>query len=258
MPAARKREPALCYIGAMKYKVLLPTSGTGSRLGEVTRNTNKSLVPLNGRPTIDYILDSYPKEATFVVTLGYLGQSVKDHLEANHPERKFEFVWVDRYEGPGSSLGYSMLKAKENLQCPFIFHACDNIYLEEIPLPDENWIGGYVEDWSASNLPLEHYRTQSMKDGRITHLNDKGIPGFDSVHIGLDGIHDYGKWWQSLEEIYDADPNDAQISDVPILNKMIESGSAFKWVPYKVWLDTGNLQALQATEEFLRNTPKRQ
>lgn len=233
------------------YKVLLPTSGTGSRLKDITKNTNKSLVPIAGKPAIEYILDSYPKDVPMVVTLGYLGQSVKDYLEKNHPDRTFEFVWVDKYEGPGSSLGYSMLQAKENLQCPFIFHACDGIFVEPIPAPEFNWMGGFVDDWSTTDLPLKEYRSQSMKDGIITHLNDRGAPGFDSLHIGLDGIYDYKIYWEILQALYDKDPNDAQISDVPILDEMLKRGLAFKWVPYKVWLDTGNLSALERTEKFL-------
>lgn len=233
------------------YKVLLPTSGTGSRLKDITKNTNKALVAIAGRPAIEHILVSYPKNVPIVVTLGYLGESVKAYLEKEHPDRKFEFVWVDKYEGPGSSLGYSMLKAKDNLQCPFIFHACDGIFVEPIPAPEYNWIGGFVDDWKTTDLPLEQYRTHAMKDDVIMNLNDRGVPGFDSVHIGLDGIHDYKIYWDTLQSIYDKDPNDAQISDVPILDSMIKQGVEFKWIPYKVWLDTGNIPALQRTEKFL-------
>lgn len=240
----------------MKYKVLLPTSGTGSRLGEITKNKNKSIIPVAGRPAIDYMLNSYPKEVSIVVTLGYLGQSVKDYLEKSHGERIFEFVWVDKFEGPGSSLGYSMLQARENLQCPFVFHACDGIFVEKIPEPSKNWIGGFVEDWDNPTLPLEQYRTQTMQNGKVLHLNDRGVPGFDSIHIGLDGIKDYEAWWRILEKIYDTDPNDAQISDIPILDAMIKEGIEFDWISYKVWLDTGNLQALGRTEEFLKNLKK--
>lgn len=240
----------------MKYKVLLTTSGTGSRLGEITKRTNKALVPVAGRPTIEYILDSYAKEIPLVITLGYLGESVKDYLEKNHPERNFEFVWVDKYEGHGSSLGYSMLKAKDNLQCPFIFHACDGIFTEPIPAPDKNWMGGYVEDWAISNMPLAQYRTHTMKEGKILNLNDKGVTPFDSIHIGLDGIKDYEIWWHILESIYNKDPNDTSIGDVPVLDAMIKEGIEFDWIPYKVWLDTGNIPALEATEEFLKNFKK--
>ncbi len=243
-------------MSSLKYKVLIPTSGTGSRLGEITKTVNKSLVPLNGRATICYLLDSYPFNIPIVITLGYLGQSVKDFLEKEYPERIFEFVWVDKYEGEGSSLGYSMLKAKDNLQCPFIFHACDGIFVEKIPEPDHNWIGGYVEDWNVSKLPLEHYRTHSIKNNRILHFNERGILGFDSIHIGLDGIFDYKMYWEILEQIYKNNPNDSQISDVPILDEMIKRGADFTWVPYSVWLDTGNLDALDATLLYLSNLKK--
>jgi len=237
----------------MQYKVLLTTSGTGSRLGELTKNMNKALVPVAGRPAIEYILDSYAVHVPLVITLGYLGQSVKEYLEKNHPERTFEFVWVDKYEGPGSSLGYSMLQAKGNLQCPFIFHACDGIFTEPIPEPDRNWMGGFVEDWEKSTMPLAQYRTHSMKDGKILHLNDKGVAPFDSIHIGLDGIYDYAAWWRTLEDLYNKDTMDTSIGDVPVLDAMIKERIHFDWVPYKVWLDTGNIPALKSTEEFLKN-----
>ena len=91
-----------------------------------------------------------------------------------------------------------------------------------------------------------------MKDGVITHLNDRGVPGFDSLHIGLDGILDYKIYWEILEEIYRKDPNDAQISDVPILDAILKKGIDFKWIPFKVWLDTGNPSALDRTVAFLK------
>lgn len=236
----------------MSYKVLLPTSGTGSRLGDITRRINKALVPLNNKPAVEYVLASYAEDIPIVVTLGYLGEDVKTYLETNHPRRSFEFVWVDKYEGPGSSLGYSLLQAKGNLQCPFIFHACDGIFLEKIPPPEVNWIGGFVDDWETTNLPLNEYRTHTMKNGQIFKLNDRGVLG-DSIHVGLDGIADYLSWWEILEDLYHKNPADAQISDVSVLDVMIRRGIAFTWVPYKIWLDVGNVPALKRTEEFLRN-----
>ena len=234
-----------------QYKVLLPTSGTGSRLGEITKHTNKALVLLNGREAVRYILDSYGESVPFVVTLGYLGDTVKTFLTKNYPRRVFEFVWVDKYEGPGSSLGYSMLQAKRNLQCPFIFHACDGIFLAKIPSPEHNWIGGYVPDRSSTDFPIEQYRTHTIENEKIHHLNERGILA-DSVHTGLDGVKDYEAWWRTLEEIYNADKNDAQISDVPVLDSMIKQGITFDWIPYKIWLDTGNLTAFQKADAHVR------
>jgi hypothetical protein len=183
------------------YKVLLTTSGTGTRLGELTKNTNKALIEINGKPAITYIVDAYPIEVPIVVTIGFLAESVKNFLRQHYPERKFEFVMVDKYEGPGTSLGYSMLQAKANLRCPFIFHPCDTIPVYAIPAPDKNWIGGFLVDEKKSDLPLKHYRTHKVVSNKIIELKDKGVPGFESIHIGLDGIKDYQDYWTTLEEI---------------------------------------------------------
>ena len=61
--------------------VCVTTSGTGSRLFEYTKYTNKSLVKVGDKYVINYIIDSYPNDTIFVVTLGYYGNLVKDFLE---------------------------------------------------------------------------------------------------------------------------------------------------------------------------------
>ena len=40
-------------------KVIITTSGTGSRLGDFTKYTNKSLVNVGDKYTIDFILENY-------------------------------------------------------------------------------------------------------------------------------------------------------------------------------------------------------
>ncbi len=243
--------PAFCYIYAMTYKVLLTTSGTGSRLKELTKHTNKALVPINGRPTIEYILALYPKDVSFVVTLGYLGERVKEYLESHHPERQFEFARVDTFEGEGSSVGYSMLQAKPYLQCPFIFHACDTILTEKIPAPERNWVGGFVGDWAKTGRDTSPYDTVSVREGRVLKLNQRGTPDFDAIYLGFDGIFDYETYWQIFEELYQADPLSGKLHPTEVLNEMLKRGIEFSLVPYSVWLDTGNLPALAATEAFL-------
>lgn len=236
----------------MEYKVIITTSGIGSRLKELTKTTNKALVPINGKATIDYVIDRYPKEIPIVVTLGYYGAEVKKYLETTFPDRIFEFVKVDPYTGPGSSLGYSLLQAKSNLRCPFIFHACDTIILENIPIPKENWLGGYIVP-ENSKLDPNQYRTHRVESGYVTKVNDKGIPDFDSIHIGLTGIKDYEIFWQELQKLYDSDPGRESWSDVHVIEVMLNAGYKFKWVPYKIWLDTGNLDSLKETETYFQN-----
>ena len=75
----------------MSYRVVIPTAGIGSRLGELTKNLNKSLLSINNRPIISYIIDQFPKNSEFVVALGYKGELVKQFLELAYPEKKIFF-----------------------------------------------------------------------------------------------------------------------------------------------------------------------
>ena len=76
--------------------------------------TNKSLVRVGKKPAISYIVESYPKEIEMVITVGYFANQVQDFLTLAYPDRNFKFINVDKFDGEGTSLGYSMLKAKDD------------------------------------------------------------------------------------------------------------------------------------------------
>ena len=223
----------------MEYKVLITTSGTGSRLGELTKNTNKALVPLNGKATISYIIEAYPVETPFVITIGYFGDQVRDFLLQTYPDRTFEFVTVDVYQGDGSSLGYSMLKARDVLQCPFIFHCNDTIVSGEIIPPTQNWIGVI-----AGEDATQYSTWKITEDGQPVFQN-KGAITFDYIHIGLIGIQEYARYFETLERLYHANPNDQSLNDCKVLMDMIVAGSKFKFHTFDAWYDTGNIPALE-------------
>jgi len=42
------------------YKVVIASAGTGSRLGVYTKNINKALLTVGGKPAIAYIIEKFP------------------------------------------------------------------------------------------------------------------------------------------------------------------------------------------------------
>ena len=221
------------------YKVLITTSGIGSRLGDITKYTNKALVKVGKKPAISYIIENYPKNTEFVVTLGYFGNQVKDFLDLVYPERKFIFVNVDKFEGSGTSLGYSMLKAEKYLQCPFVYNACDTIVAgQKIPLPNSNWIGGHKGEGSSQ------YASFDVIGGKVKEIYDKGFLEPDFLHIGLVGVSDYKNFWNLLKKKYKTNPNDITLNDVSALNEMIKEGIEFSAKEFKIWHDIGNAESL--------------
>ena len=55
------------------HKVLITTSGIGSRLGKLTDFTNKSLVRIGDKPSISHIIEYYPED-THPLTNGLTGE----------------------------------------------------------------------------------------------------------------------------------------------------------------------------------------
>jgi len=225
-----------------RYKVLLTTSGIGSRLGELTTFTNKSLVRIGDKPSISHILDNYPEDIEVVVTLGYYGQHVYDFLNLVYPNRRFTFVKVSKFEGEGSSQGLSMLEASEHLQCPFIFNACDTIIKEPIPKPDCNWVFGYQEPDN------DQYRTIEKHGSKFVKFRDKGasLPNAkDLSYIGLCGIKDFKEFWGKLKPESE--------SDCHAINDMAEDGCRFKVLKCNTWLDIGNTSKLSSTRSSVES-----
>ena len=230
----------------MKYKVLITTSGVGSRLGKITNYTNKSLVRVGEKPSICHIVDSYPKNTEFVITLGYFGNHVRDFLELVYPEINFDFVNVENYKGEGSSLLFSLYQAKEFLQLPFIFHACDTIIKDKISEPTNNWIAGYKGKDSSS------YATLNTHGSNVTSIHHKGNMNYDLIHVGLIGIFNYKEFWSIAKETLNNDPLNSSLGDVDVLKKQIFVNS-FESKEISDWYDIGSVDSLNDAKKKLSN-----
>lgn len=226
----------------MNYKVLITTSGVGNRLGDITKYTNKSLVRVGDKPALSHIVEAYPEDIELVITVGHFGDHIKQFLSLAYPDRKITFVTVDLYQGTGSSLAYSILKARDHLDCPFIFHACDTIVLDEIPEPTNNWMGG-----TSKHRDTEHYVSFDTSGNLLLKIRDKGDIGGDFNYIGLAGIKDHKFFFKELSCEHREAPNNSQLSDVSALKRMLTS------VDFEVfkceWHDIGNVESLQLTRE---------
>ena len=224
----------------MKYKALLLTSGIGSRLGNVTLYTNKVLVRVGDKPALSYIIDCYDESIEIIVVLGHFGNQVKDYLEIAYPSRNFQFVWVDNYSQPGSSLVYSLLQAKDKIDCPFIYHACDTlIFADSIPEPSKNWLGGHKSEKGTE------YTSFNVIDDHVVKIFNKGEQDFDYIYVGLAGIYDYQKFFNEITNLYNQESMNSQLSDVDVSAKLVEKGIKYGYANFPSWLDIGNIDKLK-------------
>jgi NDP-sugar pyrophosphorylase family protein len=232
----------------MKKTVLITTSGIGERLGNLTKFTNKSLVSVGDKYGICYIIESYDLDTDFIITIGYYGNLVKDFLLLAYPNRSFTFVSVDNYCGKGSSLGYSLLQAKNYLQKPFIFHCCDAVVTSHMDFDDNKNILCVVKCSSS-----EHYTNIKVNSELVTEINNKKHLDFDFAYTGISLINDYTQFWNNLENIYNSDKLNTSLNDVDSFKKMIQLDNCVFY--YKVlndWYDTGNVKSYETLKNILK------
>ena len=225
-------------------KVLIPTAGIGSRLGEITSSYNKAMVPLGKRPIISHIMDMYPANTEFVMALGYKGDYLRQYLELAYPRTKIIFVDVDRYDGPGTGLGYTLKKCAKFLDNEFVFHANDSIIVDDrlrFPMEADTML-------LAANAPdPKNYRTVSFdaNSRRVTAIHDKTEEQLPDVYnyIGVAYVKRYEDFIALLEDI------SVEIGESHYFMRVLDKGVDAYVVDQ--WYDIGSLEQLHRAETQL-------
>lgn len=223
----------------MGYRVFIPTAGTGSRLGKITENLNKSLVSVANRPVLSHLIEKFPLDCDFVIALGHKGELVREFLKLAYPERKFNFVQIKPFKGLKSGLGHTLLTCKKYLQQPFIFLSCDTMFKGSVLPPNYNWMG------YANEKNLFSYRTLSISGSKVQKINEKLISNsYLKAYIGLAGIKDYNIFWQAMHNEKKIAIKQGEVCGFrAILKKKLIIAKKFKWN------DTGTLTSLNHTRE---------
>ncbi|KKN98947.1 hypothetical protein LCGC14_0141920 [marine sediment metagenome] len=225
-----------------KYKVLIPTAGVGSRLGNHCDHVNKTLVPVANRPIISYIIEKFPPDIELIIDLGHKGELVKEFLTLAYPDRKFTFIWANR-----KGLTSDLCDYEEILQCPFIFFTNDAIVTEDVPVPDHDWMG-YADIRAGQD-----YRSivvDSWDDTVVKDVGEKGIHTEAKAYIGICGIYDYKAFWGNMKIIKTVGGTGQ--GEAGALSRMVKEqtvrGKKF------TWYDTGTVEALAyANDTFSRD-----
>lgn len=228
----------------MSYKVVIPTAGIGSRLYELSKNINKSLIPINNKPVISHIIEKFPKNAKFVIPIGFKGELVKDYLKISYPKKKFIFVKIKNFSGKGSGLGLTLLNAKKYLQEPFVFISCDTIVKEKIIPPNYNWIG-----YSSKTTQDSSFRRCLINKNYLQKLVEKNEKDSKNQfpYIGLCGVKNYKDFWKTFEK---SKKYEILKGESYAIQKMLTE-TKFKAKKF-TWHDVGNLKSYEKTKRILK------
>jgi choline kinase/thiamine kinase-like enzyme len=214
------------------YKVGVLAAGVGQRMGALSEHLNVAVLPVNFKGAISHTIEKISKDIEIVIAVGHKKESVVDYLSLAHPDRKFTYVEIKDYFGPGTGPGHSLLQCKDHLQCPFVWLTPDTLVLEDIPAVDKNWLG------VAPVKKTENYCTVKIKDNIICQLDDKVKNDNKFASIGLAGVYDFQDFFSALER----NKETLKQGEVQVTSGFRELMQK-KLVPVGfTWFDTGSLE----------------
>ena len=104
--------------------MVIMAGGKGTRLGKYTKNCPKPLLPVNGKPMLEQIIDRAKLQGfeRFIISINYLGQMIEDYFGNGEKWNvKIDYIKEDQPLGTAGSL--SLLSPKP--EHPFIVSNCD-------------------------------------------------------------------------------------------------------------------------------------
>lgn len=167
-------------------RAVVLAAGTGSRLGEITKARTKGMVPVNGKPLIDYLMDFF--EPGFfdeiLVVGGFFYEDLRDHL------KKQNYPRVRVIENPDYLKGniFTLLRAlKEFSGDSFLITNVDHIYPRTM---FERMKTAFSSDITAMcdfdrTLGADDMKVKLRKDGKSIAAISKQLTDFDCGYIGM-------------------------------------------------------------------------
>ena len=167
----------------MNLSFSILTAGRGTRMGDLTQATNKTLLNYKGKPIIDYIVEALSKYTTNInIIVGYKKEQVIDHLILTFPEIEFQFIKQTERIGTGAAI--ELLKDEHDY---YFVTVGDSIFDQK---DFDNFIdlfknnpGNYIMSTEVEN-PSE-YGVFELENDKLIDLEEKPKnPKSNSINLG--------------------------------------------------------------------------
>ena len=233
-------------------KAIIPVAGVGTRLRPHTYTQPKPLIPVAGKPLIASIIDQLVTEGgitEFILVIGYLGDKIRDYIEARYPNLDIQFVYQDARLG----LGHAIYVAAE------AYKDAEDVL---IVLGDTIFEGNLKELMKQPNSCLAVKKVDDPREFGVVEIGDNGyikrvvekprIPKSNMALVGLYKVSDVAQLIEALAYIIDnkiQTVDEYQLSDA--LMRMVEMGVEFTVFEVDNWYDCGKKEILLDTNAML-------
>ena len=214
-------------------KAIIVAGGHGSRLLPMTTFTHKTLLPLCGRPIIDYAMATIRNAGINEITI--IGNRFIDKIR-EHVGSGANYVLEEEPRGVAAAL---QLAREGNENCPLIIWFSDNITNIELKHEIDEFSNGALLLTREVENPQD-FGVAVFENGVIVDVVEK--PNNPPSNLAIGGIYVFDEtFWSRLDEVQSL-PN-FSISDVT--KQYIKEGIAKTVsVGENTWIDCGTPESL--------------
>lgn len=230
-------------------KALIPAAGIGTRLRPHTLNKPKALLPVAGKPILAHIVDDLRQAgiSSYVIVVGYEGDSVRDWFATAYPELDVAFVEQPQRLG----LGHAVWMARSALgDEPFFCILGDTILKADYAAllgAVTSCLGVRVVD------DPRRFGVVEVAGGRVVRVVEK--PDQPSSNLAIVGAYLFREataLWRSLGKVIgDGIRTKGEFQLTDALQMMVADGVHFRTVPVTDWYDCGKPETWLATNRVL-------
>lgn len=238
-------------------KAVVPVAGVGTNLRPHTFTQPKPLIPVAGKPIVGFIIDSLLEAGIddFIFVIGYLGDKIREYVDANYPQIKHEYIQQERRMG----LGHAVWMTRD-----LISDSSEVVISLGDTIVDVDLNEFLRMEYSALAIkkvtdPRKFGVVELGEDGFVSRVVEKpSIPKSNLAMVGLYKIKEVDLLIETLSNQIESEQRthgEFQLTDA--IQQMIVQGS--KFVPHQVnnWFDCGRKEILLETNAMMlsRNPP---
>ncbi len=249
-------------------KLVLPVAGLGLRLRPLTLTTPKNLIPVNGKPLIEYALEEAVVAGIAEVIVVVGPEHVRNYEEyLARAAKKFPLRFHLRIQDKPFGHGHALLQAADVLgEEPFAVRFCDDVIINDAPVFPR--FVELFEKYQAPVLLLERVpwervsrygvvRSEEIapRIHRIKEVVEK--PARENAPSNLIIVGGYVLTPDVLKKLKGLEPEMRRENDALLLtdgfgDRFAKGEPVYGWEFPGIRPDCGSLEGLEKAEELLR------
>ena len=222
-------------------KAIVVAGGHGSRLYPMTKFTHKTLLPLSGRPIIDYVLSTIRSAGITDITI--IGNKFIDKIR-EHVGDDVNYVLELEPKGVANAL---QLARDGNEGAPLLIWFSDNITNIDLTQDMKEFSSGAILLTREVDNPSDFGIAVVDSDGEIVDVVEK--PSNDIGNLAIGGIYIFDEtFWSRLDLVQNKD--NFSISDVT-KQYLSERNVKIISVGENTWIDCGTPSSLSRAAKMV-------